>query len=114
MKPFYLNYVYLIAAIAGEAIATSALKSAEGFTRLKPSLIVIVGYAVSFYLLSQVLKTIPVGITYATWCGLGILLVSIIGVVVFKQIPDTAAIIGMGLIVAGILIMHLFSKTLHQ
>jgi len=109
-----MNYVYLIIAIICEAVATSALKSAEGFTRLVPSIIVVVGYGISFYLLSLVLKTIPVGITYATWAGLGILLVSVIGIVAFKQIPDTAAVIGMGLIVAGILTMHLFSKTLHQ
>lgn len=109
-----MNYVYLIIAIIGESVATSALKSAEGFTKLVPSIIVVVGYGISFYLLSLVLKTIPVGITYATWAGLGILLVSIIGIVMFKQVPDTAAVIGMALIVAGILIMHLFSKTLHQ
>jgi len=114
MKPICISYIYLVIAIICEAIATSALKSAEGFTKLTPSIIVIAGYSVSFYLLSMVLKTIPVGITYATWSGLGVLLVSIIGVAAFKQIPDTAAVIGMSMIVGGILVMHVFSKTLHQ
>jgi small multidrug resistance pump len=93
-----------------EVIATSALKSSEEFTRLWPSVIVVVGYAVAFYFLSLVLKTIPVGIAYAIWAGLGIVLIALIGAVVFKQIPDLPAIIGMGLIVAGLVVINVFSN----
>jgi small multidrug resistance pump len=89
-----MGYVYLSIAIVAEVIATSALKSSEEFTRLWPSVIVVVGYAVAFYFLSLVLKTIPVGIAYAIWAGLGIVLIALIGAVVFKQIPDLPAIIG--------------------
>ena len=96
--------------IVAEVIATSALKSSEEFTRLWPSVIVVVGYAVAFYFLSLVLKTIPVGIAYAIWAGLGIVLIALIGAVVFKQIPDLPAIIGMGLIVAGLVVINVFSN----
>nr|MDA3807711.1 multidrug efflux SMR transporter [Thiomicrorhabdus sp.] len=93
-------------------IATSALKSSEEFTKLVPSLIVIVGYIVAFYFLALVLKTVPIGIAYAIWAGMGIVLVAIVGAVIFKQIPDLAALIGMTLIIAGVLVMHFFSKTI--
>jgi small multidrug resistance pump len=105
-----MGYVYLSIAIVAEVIATSALKSSEEFTRLWPSVIVVVGYAVAFYFLSLVLKTIPVGIAYAIWAGLGIVLIALIGAVVFKQIPDLPAIIGMGLIVAGLVVINVFSN----
>ncbi|MDA2920142.1 SMR family transporter [Desulfobacterota bacterium AH_259_B03_O07] len=106
-----MTYVYLAIAIVAEVIATSALKASEEFTKLGPSLIVIVGYAVAFYLLTLVLRTLPVGITYAIWSGVGIVLVTIAGGIVYKQIPDFPAIIGMALIVGGVVIIHIFSKT---
>jgi small multidrug resistance pump len=107
-----MGYLYLAIAIIAEVIATSALKSSEEFTKLVPSLIVIVGYIVAFYFLALVLKTVPIGIAYAIWAGMGIVLVAIVGAVIFKQIPDLAALIGMTLIIAGVLVMHFFSKTI--
>jgi small multidrug resistance pump len=106
-----MQYLYLTIAIVAEVIATSALKSSEGFTRLWPSVIVAVGYGVSFYFLSLTLKTIPVGIAYAIWSGLGITLVSIIGYFVYKQGLDIPAILGLLLILAGVLVINVFSKT---
>lgn len=106
-----MAYLYLLVAIVAEVIATSALKASEEFTRLYPSLIVVVGYGVAFYLLTLVLRTIPLGVTYAVWSGLGIVLVTIIGTVLYKQIPDVPAIIGMGLIVSGVVVIHMFSET---
>jgi small multidrug resistance pump len=105
------GYLYLIVAVVAEVIATSALKMTHQFTRLVPSVVVVLGYAVAFYCLSQVLKTIPVGLAYAIWSGLGIVLVTAVGTVLFKQIPDLAAIIGMVLIVAGVVVINVFSKT---
>lgn len=107
-----MAYIYLAIAIITEVAATSALKASEGFTKLIPSLIVIVGYGVAFYLLTLVLRTIPVGITYAVWAGLGIVLVVLMGAILYKQIPDIPAVIGMGFIVAGVAIINLFSKTI--
>lgn len=107
-----MAYIYLAIAIVAEVAATSALKASEEFTRLIPSLIVIVGYAIAFYLLTLVLRTIPVGITYAVWAGAGIVLVAIAGAVLYKQIPDTPALIGIGLIVAGVVVINAFSKTI--
>ena len=107
-----MAYFYLAIAIIAEVAATSALKASEEFTRLYPSIIVIVGYGVAFYFMTLVLRTIPVGITYAVWSGLGIVLVTIVGMLVYRQIPDMAAIIGMGLIVSGVVVIYLFSKTL--
>lgn len=104
-------YLYLLIAIVAEVIATSALKSADGFTNPGPSMIVALGYAVAFYFLSLVLRTIPVGIAYAVWAGLGIVLIVLVGRFAFNQAPDVAAVIGMGLIVAGVVVINLFSKT---
>ena len=105
-------YIYLAIAIIAEVAATSALKASEEFTKLVPSLIVIVGYGIAFYLLTLVLRSIPVGITYAIWAGVGIVLVAIVGAVLYKQVPDAPAMIGMGLIVAGVVVINLFSKTI--
>jgi small multidrug resistance pump len=105
-------YVYLAIAIATEVIATSALKASEEFTRWIPSLIVIIGYGASFYYLTLALRSIPLGITYSVWAGLGIVLVTVAGVVLYRQIPDVPAIIGMALIIAGIIVIHVFSKTI--
>jgi small multidrug resistance pump len=106
-----MGYVYLAIAIIAEVIATGALKASEEFTRLVPSTLVVVGYAVAFYFLSLVLKTIPVGVAYAVWSGLGIVLISIVGVVLFDQKLDLPAIIGMLLIITGVVVMNVFSKS---
>ena len=107
-----MPYIYLTVAIIAEVAATSALKASNEFTKLLPSLIVIIGYGASFYLLTLVLRTIPVGTTYALWSGAGIVLVAIVGVILYKQIPDIPAVIGMGLIVAGITTINIYSKTI--
>lgn len=106
-----MGYVYLLIAIVAEVIGTSALKAAEGFTRLVPSLVVVAGYGAAFYFLSLVLRTIPVGIAYAIWAGLGIVLITLVGMVAFRQAPDLPAVLGMALIIAGVLVIHLFSRT---
>lgn len=106
-----MNFVYLGLAIAAEVVATSFLKASAGFTQLVPSIIVVIGYAAAFYCLSQALNTIPVGIAYAIWSGLGIVLVSVIAFVVYKQALDAPALLGMGLILAGVLVINLFSKS---
>ena len=103
-------FVYLILAIVAEVIATSALKASVGFTRPLPSLPVVGGYGVAFYLLSLVLRTLPVGITYAIWAGLGIVLVTLVGIVVFGEKPDLPAVFGISLIVAGVVTLQVFSK----
>ena len=103
-------YLYLLIAIVAEVVATTSLKASESFTRLGPSLLVVGGYAVAFYLLTLCLKSISVGVVYATWSRLGIALVAIAGAVIYKQVPDLAAIAGMALIIAGVVIMNLFSK----
>ncbi len=107
-----MNYAYLAIAIACEVIATSALKATDGFTRLWPSLVTLVGYGISFYFLSLTLRTIPVGIVYAVWSGAGVVLIAAIGWIHFRQSLDAAALIGLGLIVAGVLVVNLFSKTI--
>lgn len=109
-----MAYIYLVIAIIAEVSATSALKASEEFTRLIPSIIVIIGYGLAIFLLTQVLKTMPVGITYAIWAGIGIILVVLIGAVTYKEIPDMPAIIGMSLIIAGLVIIHIFSKTVRN
>ncbi len=103
--------IYLILAILTEVIATSALKASMGFTKIIPSIIVIVGYCCSFYFMSLTLKTIPLGITYAIWSGLGIVIIATIGVVFYKESLDLQAILGMGLIIAGVVVIKVFSKT---
>jgi small multidrug resistance pump len=107
-----MTYLYLFMAILAEVIATSALKSGEGFTKLGPSLLVVLGYGAAFYLLSLVLRHMTVGIAYAIWSGVGIVLVALVGFVVFREMPDTPAIIGMGMIIAGVTVIHTFSKTI--
>ena len=97
-------------AIVAETIATSALKSSEGFSKLVPSLIVLAGYGVAFYFLSLTLRSMPVGIAYAVWSGVGIVLITVVGWGVFGQKLDFPALLGMGLIVAGVVVMNVFSK----
>lgn len=106
-----MKYLFLTIAVIAEVIATSALKSVEGFTRFWPSAIVVLGYGVAFYFLSLTLKTIPVGIAYAIWSGLGITLVSVIGYFVYKQSLDLPAILGLLLILTGVLVINVFSKS---
>jgi len=106
-----MTSLYLFMAILAEVIATSALKSAEGFTKLWPSLLVVIGYGTAFYLLSLVLRHMTVGVTYAIWSGVGIVLIALVGFVMFREMPDTPAIIGMGMIIAGVTVIHTFSNT---
>ncbi len=106
-----MEKIYLAIAIISEVIATSSLKASQEFTNLLPSLIVITGYGISFYFLSMALKTISVGSAYAIWSGLGIVLVTIVAWIFYQQIPDLPAIIGMILIILGVIIMNVFSKT---
>jgi small multidrug resistance pump len=101
----------LVVAIAFEVIATSALKATEGFTRLGPSVVTLVGYALAFYFLSLTLKTMPVGIVYAVWSGAGVVLIAVIGWVYYRQAIDMPGLIGIGLILAGVLVVNLFSKS---
>lgn len=103
-------YVLLAIAIVAEVIATSALRASEGFSRLLFSVVVIVGYGIAFYCLSLTLKSIPVGVVYAVWSGVGIVLISLVAVVLYRQIPDLPAIIGLGLIISGVVVLNLFSK----
>jgi small multidrug resistance pump len=105
-------YLSLAIAIIAEVIATTALKASDGFNRLTPSVIVVAGYAVSFYCLSLTLKDIPVGIVYAIWSGVGIVLISLIGWTLYEQKLDIPAMAGMALIIAGVLVINLFSNTL--
>jgi multidrug transporter EmrE-like cation transporter len=107
-------WLLLGTAIVAEVIGTSALKASEGFTRLLPSVVVVLGYAVAFYCLSLVLKTVPVGIAYAVWSGLGIVLITLVAFVVYGQKIDLPGLIGMGLIVVGVVVLNVFSKaTVH-
>lgn len=106
-----MHWIYLTIAIVAEVIATSALKAAEGFTQLVPSIIVVTGYALAFFFLSLTLRSIPLGITYAVWSGIGIVLVSFAGWMIYGQTLDLPALIGVGLIVAGTVILFGFSKT---
>ncbi|WLT05867.1 DMT family transporter [Gilliamella apis] len=103
-------YLLLFAAIICEVIATSSLKLSNGFTNLTFSIITIIGYSASFYILSLALKTIPVGIAYAIWSGIGIIIISLIAWIFLKQSLDLAALIGMGFIILGVVIINLFSN----
>ncbi|WP_086478920.1 DMT family transporter [Oceanospirillum sanctuarii] len=104
-------WIYLTIAILAEVIGTSALKSSEGFTRLWPSVTVVIGYGLAFWMLSLTLKTIPVGIAYAVWAGAGIVLVALIGWVLFQQKIDAMGMLGIALIISGVLVLNLFSKS---
>lgn len=104
------NWVFLALAIVAEVVATSSLKASDGFTRLAPSVIVVAGYAVAFYLLSLALRSIPVGTAYAIWAGLGIVLVAAAGWLVFGQKLDVWGVVGMALIVSGVFVLNVLSK----
>lgn len=105
------QWIFLSIAIVSEVIATSSLKAAEGFTRLWPSLVVIVGYLLAFYFLSLTLKTIPVGIAYAIWSGAGVVLIAVSGWLFLRQSLDLPAVTGLFLIIAGVVIINVFSRT---
>jgi small multidrug resistance pump len=107
-----LNYIYLIVAVAFEVVATSALKETNGFTRLWPSVVALAGYACAFYFLSLVLRQVPVGIVYAMWCGAGIVFITAIAWIWFRQTLDLPALLGIGLIMAGVIVINLFSKSI--
>ncbi|MCK9781534.1 MULTISPECIES: SMR family transporter [Enterobacterales] len=102
---------YLMLAIISEVIATTMLKASDGFSRLYPSIVVVIGYCLSFWALSQVVRVMPLGIAYAIWSGLGIVLVSVAAVFLYQQKLDLPAIIGMSLIIAGVLVINLLSKS---
>ncbi|HEX7683864.1 MAG TPA: multidrug efflux SMR transporter [Trinickia sp.] len=103
-------YGWLAVAIMAEVIGTSALRASEGFTRLAPALVVVAGYGLAFYCLSMTLKTMPVGIVYAIWSGVGIVLITLVAMVLYRQVPDLAAVAGLSLIVAGVVVLNLFSN----
>jgi small multidrug resistance pump len=106
-----MSWLYLAIAIAAEVVATTALKASDSFTKLYPALITVFGYSVAFYCLALTLRVIPVGIAYAIWSGAGIVAISLIGYVMFRQTLDAAALIGIGLIIAGVLVLNVFSKS---
>jgi small multidrug resistance pump len=105
------NWFFLFIAIIAEVIATSALKMSDGFTKLWPVMVVALGYGLAFYFLSLTLRTIPIGIAYAVWSGVGIVLISFIGWLVFGQKLDLFAVIGITLIISGVLVLNVFSKS---
>jgi len=105
-----MPYVFLAIAIVAEVIGTSALKASEGFSKTMPSVVTVIAYGAAFYCLSITLKSVPVGVAYAIWSGAGVALIAVVGWVVFGQKLDAAAIIGMGLIVTGVVVMQVFSK----
>lgn len=105
------SYLFLAAAIIAEVIGTSALKASEQLTRPIPTAITIAGIAAAFFLLSYAIRTIPIGIAYAVWSGVGIVLITLAGAIIYRQIPDIAAVLGMTLIVGGVIVIHLFSAS---
>lgn len=107
----YQSYGLLAAAIVAEVIGTTALKSSDGFTKLGPSLITAVAYGAAFWLLSLTLRTIPTGVAYALWSGIGVVLIAIVGRFVHDQKLDAPAVLGIGLILAGVVVMNAFSKS---
>lgn len=106
------QWIFLSIAILSEVIATSSLKAAEGFTRFWPSLVVLIGYLLAFYFLSLTLKTVPVGVAYAVWSGVGVVLIALAGWLFLDQSLDMPAIIGLMLIVAGVVVINVFSETI--
>ena len=109
-----MTYLMLLIAIIAEVAATSALKAADGFTKLWPSVIVVVGYATAFYFLSLTVRVIPVGIVYAIWSGVGIALIALVGWLILGQKLDVPAIAGIGLIAAGVMVISLFSTSVPE
>ncbi len=109
-----MAYLYLAIAIVSEVVGTAALKASQEFTQLVPSLVVVVGYASAFYFLTLTLRTIPVGIAYAVWAGVGIVLICAFSWVFYKQTLDWPAIVGVGLIAAGVVLINGFSGSINH
>ncbi len=107
-----MTYFYLALAIAAEVAGTSLLKVTEEFTKIVPTTFLVFFYVISFWLMTLALRDLPLGVVYAVWSGLGIVLVAIIGALIYKEIPDLASLIGMALIISGVVVMHLFSTTI--
>jgi small multidrug resistance pump len=107
-----MTYLYLLMAVGFEVIGTAALQASEQFTRPKPLILTAIGYAAAFYFLSLVLRSMPVGVAYAIWSGLGVVLITLVGLIWFGQKLDTPAVVGLALIVAGVAIINLFSRTM--
>lgn len=105
-----MAYVYLAIAIVAEVVATSYLRASEGMTKPGPSAVVLVGYGVAFYLLTLVVQTLPISLTYAIWSGMGIVLITVAGAVFYKEVPDRPALIGMAFIVVGVVVVNGWSK----
>lgn len=112
MNDGYVNYVYLIIAIVAEVVATSALKASDGLSKPPSVLVMAVGYGTAFYFLSLTIRTIPVGVAYGLWSAIGIVLIAAIGALWFRQPLDLPAAFGLGLIVIGVVVVNLFSRTL--
>lgn len=106
-----MNWLFLILAIVGEVVGTSALKASEGFTKFAPTALSMTAFAITLYLFALALRTIPVGIAYAIWAGLGIIFISVIGIVIFKQSLDAPALIGIAMILGGVVVINLFSSS---
>ena len=104
------SWLLLLLAVVCEVVGTSAIKYSDGFTKIVPSIVVFIGFGVAFYILSMTLKVIPIGMAYAVWSGLGIVLISIIGHFVFQQRLDAPAFVGVSFILIGVIIMQVFSK----
>ena len=113
LKGFTMNmqWLYLAIAIVSEVVATSALKAADGFTRWEPMLLVVAGYTLAFYFLSLALRTIQLGVAYAIWSGAGVALIILVGWVIYRQPLNVASFIGIALIVSGVIVLHLFSRS---
>lgn len=104
------SYLWLAFAIACEIVATTSLKASNGLQNWKPSVVVVIGYILAFYSLAQALRTIPIGVAYAIWCGVGIVMVSILGFVLFKQRLSLMECFGIALIAIGVVVLQVFSK----
>ncbi len=105
-----MGYLYLLIAIIGEIVATTYLKSTNNFTEVMPTTYVVTGYGISFYFMMLAMKTLPVAITYSIWSGVGISAITILGVLKYKEVPDLMALIGIGLIIIGVIILVFYSK----
>ena len=108
----FKNWLFLLMAIVSEVVATSSLKSSDGFSRFLPSVAVVVGYGIAFYCLALTLRVIPMGVVYAIWSGIGIVLITLVGWFLFDQKLDLPALLGIGLIATGVVVMNVFSKTM--
>ena len=110
-RQLLLAYLFLTIAIISEVVATSFLKATREFTRLIPTLVVVAGYGSAFYFLTRVVNTIPMGITYAIWSGVGIVLIALFDAIFYKQMLDLAALAGIALITLGVIVINMFSKS---